>query len=123
MRHSEFLTVPVLLRSEPGSGAGRGPAPRPRLLLADWPYGRPRPRAFRLTNLPPRKLAETVPLAQLRRFAEEALGRMHEEFGLGDFEGRSFRGWHHHVTLASAALGYDMVRQQADERSLSEAHA
>ncbi|MFJ5303355.1 IS701 family transposase [Streptomyces sp. NPDC088350] len=123
MRHSEFLTVPVLLRSEPGSGTGGDRTPRPRLLLADWPYGRPRPRAFRLTNLPARKLAETVPLAQLRRFAEEALGRMHEEFGLGDFEGRSFRGWHHHVTLASVALGYDMVRQQADERSLGEAHA
>ena len=41
------------------------------------------------------------------------------EFGLGDFEGRSFRGWHHHVTLASVALGFDMVRQQADEKSLS----
>jgi SRSO17 transposase len=48
---------------------------------------------------------------------------MHEEFGLGDFEGRSFRGWHHHVTLASAAFGYDMVRQQADERALTRARA
>jgi SRSO17 transposase len=25
------------------------------------------------------------------------------EFGLQDFEGRSFTGWHHHVTLVSAA--------------------
>lgn len=115
MRHSEFVTGPVLLRTDPAAGA----VPRPRLLLADWPYGRPRPRAYWLTNLPARRLAEIVPLAQLRRFAEEALGRMHEEFGLGDFEGRSFRGWHHHVTLASAAFGYDMVRQQADERALS----
>ncbi|MGW2564790.1 IS701 family transposase [Streptomyces sp. NPDC001537] len=121
MRHSEFVTLPVLLRADPATGAG--PASRPRLLLADWPYGRPRPRAYWLTNLPTRRLAETVPLVQLRRFAEEALGRMHEEFGLGDFEGRSFRGWHHHVTLASAALGYDMVRQQADERALSHTRA
>ncbi|WP_405887399.1 IS701 family transposase [Streptomyces sp. NBC_01136] len=120
MRQSEFLTVPVLLRSDQDRRLGSGPAPRPRLLLADWPYGRPQPRAYWLTNLPARRLAETVPLAQLRRFAEEALGRMHEEFGLGDFEGRSFRGWHHHVTLSSAALGFDMVRQQADERMLSE---
>ncbi|MFJ9630851.1 IS701 family transposase [Streptomyces sp. NPDC101175] len=113
MRHSEFVTGPVLLRTDPAT------APRPRLLLADWPYGGSRPRAYWLTNLPARRLAEIVPLARLRRFAQGALGRMHEEFGLGDFEGRSFRGWHHHVTLASAALGYDMVRQQADERALS----
>jgi SRSO17 transposase len=93
------------------------------MLLADWPYGRPQPRAYWLTNLPVRRLAELVLLARLRRFAGEALGRMHEEFGLGDFEGRSFRGWHHHVTLASAALGFDMVRQQAAERALSTPHA
>ncbi|MEU0599392.1 IS701 family transposase [Streptomyces sp. NPDC006393] len=123
MRHSEFVTAPVLLRCEPAPGRGAGAAPRPRLLLADWPYGRPRPRGYWLTNLPARRLAEIVPLAQLGRFSEEALGRMHEEFGLGDFEGRSFRGWHHHVTLASAALGFDMVRQQADERALSETGA
>lgn len=119
MRHSEFVTGPVLLRTDPAAAT----APRPRLLLADWPYGRPRPRAYWLTNLPARRLAEIVPLAQLRRFADQALGRMHEEFGLGDFEGRSFRGWHHHVTLASAAFGYDMVRQQADERALTRTRA
>ncbi|MGW7547999.1 IS701 family transposase [Streptomyces sp. NPDC054770] len=123
MWHSEFLTVPVLLRAERSPEGCPATAPRPRMLLADWPYGRPQPRAYWLTNLPVRRLAELVLLARLRRFAGEALGRMHEEFGLGDFEGRSFRGWHHHVTLASAALGFDMVRQQAAERALSTPHA
>ncbi|MYR55436.1 IS701 family transposase, partial [Streptomyces sp. SID625] len=79
----------------------------------DWPFGRPEPRAYWLTNLPARRLAEALPLAQLRSLAGTGLRRLHEDFGLGDFEGRSFRGWHHHVTLASAALGYASLRAAA----------
>jgi hypothetical protein len=39
--------------------------------------------------------------------------RHHTDFerasGLHHFEGRSFRGWHHHVTLASAAHAYRLL--------------
>lgn len=34
------------------------------------------------------------------------LGSLADEFGLLDFEGRSFPGWHHHMTLMSAAYAY-----------------
>nr|WP_202539279.1 IS701 family transposase [Streptomyces sp. SID8379] len=114
---SQFLSTPALLCAAP-TGGRAVPAHRqsPRHLVTDWPFGRPEPRAYWLTNLPARRLAEALPLAQLRSLADTGLRRLHEDFGLGDFEGRSFRGWHHHVTLASAALGYATLRQAAVRR-------
>ncbi|MCX3058688.1 transposase [Streptomyces sp. GXMU-J5] len=108
---SQFLSTPALLCPD-GSGGPVAAAhrPTPRHLVVDWPFGRPEPRAYWLTNLPARRLAEAFPLSRLRSLADEAMRRLHDDFGLGDFEGRSFRGWHHHVTLASAALGFDALR-------------
>jgi len=37
--------------------------------------------------------------------------RLSEECGLQHFEGRSYRGWHHHVTLVSAAHTYQLLRE------------
>lgn len=119
---SQFLSTPALLCAPPAAGrATAAHRPTPRYLVADWPFGRPEPRAYWLTNLPARRLAEALPLAHLRSLAGAGLRRLHEDFGLGDFEGRSFRGWHHHVTLASAALGYAALRAAAPrpERVLS----
>ncbi|CAM5646005.1 IS701 family transposase [Streptomyces pharetrae] len=115
MRQSQVLSMPALLQSEaqPSGAAGRPaesrPAQRPRHLVTDWPYGRPAPRAYWLTNLPARNLPDVLPLAQLRTLSGQSLSRMQRDFGLADFEGRSFRGWHHHVTLASVALGFDAL--------------
>jgi SRSO17 transposase len=39
---------------------------------------------------------------------------MNEHSGLRHFEGRSYRGWHHHVTLVSAAHGYLLLGRLAD---------
>nr|BFD81243.1 hypothetical protein StreXyl84_06440 [Streptomyces sp. Xyl84] len=117
-RHrSQYLSTPALLCARPVAGrAATAHRPTPRHLVADWPFGRPEPRAYWLTNLPARRLAEALPLAQLRSLAGAGLQRLHEDFGLGDFEGRSFRGWHHHVTLASAALGFAALRAAAAPR-------
>ncbi|MFJ4789538.1 IS701 family transposase [Streptomyces sp. NPDC088794] len=117
MRQSQVLSMPALLLAEArlGTAAGRPlperPPQRPRHLVADWPYGRPAPRTYWLTNLPARRIADVLPLAQLRALCGNSLARLQQDFGLGDFEGRSFRGWHHHVTLASVALGYDTLRR------------
>ncbi|MEV7418443.1 transposase [Streptomyces sp. NPDC089919] len=110
-RQSQFLTLPVVL-----GGAAEPVRLRaaPRHLVVDWPYGRPAPRSYRLTNLPPRRLAETVALAHLREPARAALTRLQDHHGLNDFEGRSFRGWHHHATLASAALGFTSLHGERD---------
>ncbi|MFE6285198.1 IS701 family transposase [Streptomyces sp. NPDC057877] len=116
MRQSQVLSMPALLLTEAPHGGGAGarsaetqPAQRPRHLVTDWPYGRPAPRAYWLTNLPGRRLPDIMPLAQLRALSGQSLARLQRDFGLADFEGRSFRGWHHHVTLASVALGYDAL--------------
>ncbi|MEU3252076.1 transposase [Streptomyces sp. NPDC006997] len=116
MRQSQVLSMPALLLTEAPHGGGAGarsaeaqPAQRPRHLVTDWPYGRPAPRSYWLTNLSARRLPEIMPLAQLRALSGQSLARLQRDFGLADFEGRSFRGWHHHVTLASVALGYDAL--------------
>lgn len=115
MRQSQVLAMPALLQTEAVGGPGgramsTQPPQRPRHLVTDWPYGRPAPRAYWLTNLPARRLTDVLPLAQLRALSGASLARLQQDFGLADFEGRSFRGWHHHVTLASVALGFDALR-------------
>lgn len=45
-------------------------------------------------------------LARRTAVTEAAVRDIHNELGLLDFEGRSFPGWHHHMTLASAAYLY-----------------
>jgi SRSO17 transposase len=77
-----------------------------RRLLAEWSGpGRP-PSAVWLTNLTAARLPELVELVRLGSQGRQDLAALRGEFGLQDFEGRSFAGWHHHVTLVSAAHVY-----------------
>jgi SRSO17 transposase len=74
-----------------------------------------------LTNLNAARLPDLIELIRLRRRAGDQLHRFGEECGLQHFEGRSYRGWHHHVTLASVAhahrlLGELAERERADLR-------
>ncbi len=76
-------------------GAGR--------LMAEWDAAGGRPGRIWLTNITDRHPAELLELARSPRGARNAIERMGEDFGLLDFEGRSFPGWHRHMTLVSAA--------------------
>jgi SRSO17 transposase len=80
-----------------------------RRAIADWSPSRRRPKAVWLSNLGASRLPDLVCLITLRRRAHEELARLSEYSGLRHFEGRSFRGWHHHVTLVSAAHGYKLL--------------
>lgn len=51
-------------------------------------------------------LPDLVGLARSGPRADRCLAQLHEDLGLHDFEGRSYAGWHHHVTLVSAAHAY-----------------
>ena len=83
-----------------------------RKLIAEWATrGRPLKSVW-LTNLPHTDLYDLTGLINLRHSAADGLARMSQETGLRHFEGRSFRGWHHHVTLSSIAWGY-RLRQNA----------
>ncbi|MFN9300576.1 MAG: transposase [Acidobacteriota bacterium] len=52
------------------------------------------------------KLPELVSLAKQRWIIERAYEELKQELGLGHFEGRGGRGFHHHATLCIAAYGF-----------------
>jgi hypothetical protein len=110
-RHSQFVTVPVpgLGAVPAGRTAIRANGARPRLVIAEWPVGRLHARRYWITNLAGRPTAQIVTLAKQRSRSSAVIGSLHAELGLGDFEGRSFRGWHHHVTLVAAAAHFRRV--------------
>ncbi|OKK14311.1 transcriptional regulator [Streptomyces sp. CB00455] len=59
-----------------------------------------------LTNLTHARTEEVLGLTRLMDRSAEAVRELEDDFGLLDFEGRSFPGWHHHMTLVSAAHAY-----------------
>lgn len=76
-------------------------------LIAQWPPGKAEPTKYWLSNLPQdTPLRELVSLAKLRWRIEQDHRELKDALGLDHFEGRSWRGWHHHVTLVSVAHGF-----------------
>ncbi len=78
-----------------------------RWLLAEWPPGEAEPVKYWLASLPAEvPLARLVGLAKLRWRVEHDYRELKDALGLDHFEGRSFKGWHHHVTLVSVAHAF-----------------
>jgi SRSO17 transposase len=76
-------------------------------LLCEWPDGEAEPSKYWLSNLPAATpLERLVSLAMLRWRIEHDYRELKDALGLDHFEGRSYRGWHHHVTLVSLAHGF-----------------
>ncbi|MCX5016074.1 transposase [Streptomyces sp. NBC_00555] len=69
-----------------------------------------------LTNMSRHRMDDLLFLARESARSAAALGTLADEFGLLDFEGRSFPGWHHHMTLMSAAFAYKAVPVALRER-------
>jgi SRSO17 transposase len=87
--------------------AARGGQLPVRWLLAEWPQGEPEPVKYWLASLPAdTPLQQLVHLAKLRWRVEHDYRELKDALGLDHFEGRSFKGWHHHVTLVSVAHGF-----------------
>ncbi|MBB4685542.1 SRSO17 transposase [Amycolatopsis jiangsuensis] len=73
-------------------------------LLAEWPPGAPEPTDYWLSTLPAdTKLRDLVRLAKIRWRIEHDYRELKDGLGLDHFEGRSWLGWHRHVTLAAVA--------------------
>jgi SRSO17 transposase len=76
-------------------------------LLIEWPKAEKEPTKYWLSNLPvsisARKLVAT---AKLRWRIERDYEELKQELGLGHFEGRNWRGFHHHASLCIAAYGF-----------------
>jgi SRSO17 transposase len=73
-------------------------------LLAEWPPGEPEPTDYWLSTLPTDiRLRDLVRLAKIRWRIEHDYRELKDGLGLDHFEGRSWIGWHRHVTLAALA--------------------
>lgn len=77
--------------------------PTPLLLVGAWTEAALLPSEFWITNIGDRPLAQLFLLAKLTDRVSLDFAETCEPVGIRDFEGRSFRGWHHHATLASVA--------------------
>jgi hypothetical protein len=76
-------------------------------LLIEWPKGAEEPTKYWLSTLPQDITFERlVDLAKLRWRIERDYQELKQEFGLGHYEGRGWRGFHHHATLCIAAYGF-----------------
>lgn len=76
-------------------------------LVCEWPHGSDEPVKYWLSNLPEdTPLERLVHLAKLRWRVEHDYRELKDALGLDHFEGRSYQGWHHHVTLVSLAHGF-----------------
>ncbi len=78
-----------------------------------------RPSRIWLTNMAHRRLGQLLGLARLHQLPTATLRTLATDFGLHDFEGRSFPGWHHHMTLTSAAHAYRALTEVPDEQTLT----
>jgi len=76
-------------------------------LLIEWPQGEKEPTKYWLASLPDAiGFARLVDLAKLRWRIERDYQELKQELGLGHYEGRGWRGFHHHATLCIAAYGF-----------------
>jgi SRSO17 transposase len=76
-------------------------------LLIEWPEGAKEPTKFWLSTLPEdMHLGRMVDITMMRWRIERDYHDLKQEVGLGHFEGRSWRGFHHHATMCIAAYGF-----------------
>ena len=81
-------------------------------LLIEWPKEEKEPTKYWLSNLPESiPLRRLVLLAKQRWIIERDYQELKQELGLGHFEGRGWRGFHHHASLCIAAYGF-LVRER-----------
>jgi SRSO17 transposase len=76
-------------------------------LLIEWPEGESAPTKYWLSTLPLRtSLKKFVSFAKLRWRIEGDYEELKQEIGLGHYEGRRWRGFHHHATMCIAAYAF-----------------
>jgi SRSO17 transposase len=98
---------------EAGGGRSRWDGVLPaRTLLVEWPHGQDSPTGYWISNLPAgTPVADLVRWAKMRWRIEHDYRELEHGPGLDHFEGRTWRGWHHHVTLVTAAQAFLTLRR------------
>jgi SRSO17 transposase len=85
----------------------------PEWLLIEWPESEKEPTKYWLSTLPEDvSFQRLVDFAKLRWRIERDYQELKQEVGLGHYEGRGWRGFHHHATLCIAAYGF-LIAEQA----------
>ena len=76
-------------------------------LIAEWPTGEPKPVKYWLSNMHSGTPLKTlVRLGKIRWRVEHDYRELKTGLGIDHFEGRSFTGWHRHVTLVVLAQAF-----------------
>jgi SRSO17 transposase len=121
--HSRFCFVRVKTTHDDGIALADR---EPLWLVAEWPEGETKPTKFILTTLPRRMSHKQIVRILKERWRTE---RMYEdlkgELGLDHFEGRSFPGWHHHVSVVLCCYAFvvaERVRAFPPQRARRSRH-
>jgi SRSO17 transposase len=76
-------------------------------LLIEWPKKESEPTKYWLSTLPAKtSMRSLVKMAKHRWIIERDYEELKQELGLGHYEGRGWRGFHHHAVLCIAAYGF-----------------
>ncbi len=102
--HSRFCFRRVKVAQDDGAGADDR---EPLWLMIEWPEGEERPTKFVLTSLPRRmSKKQIVRIVKERWRTERAYEDLKGELGLAHFEGRSFPGWNHHISVVLCCYAF-----------------
>jgi SRSO17 transposase len=83
-------------------------------LIIEWPKGEKEPTKFWLSTLSEdMDFAGMIDIVMMRWRIERDYQELKQEVGLGHFEGRSWRGFHHHATMCIAAYGFLIAERGA----------
>ncbi|MER7898970.1 transposase [Streptomyces sp. NPDC096046] len=96
----------------PGAGRAGERIDHTYQLFAVRPEAGRRPVQLWLTSLTHTRMETVLALTQTLAQVDESVRGMADGFGLLDFEGRSYPGWHHHMTLVSAAYAYNRLERR-----------
>jgi len=95
-----------------GGNVGKARLLPEQWLLIEWPMGQAEPEKYYLSTLPEdAPLNDLVGAAHMRRRIERDYQDLKQDLGLGHYEGRGWRGFHHHATLSIAAYGFLMAQR------------
>jgi SRSO17 transposase len=91
-------------------------------LVVEWPKDEKAPTKFWLTTLAEDiSFERMIDIVMMRWRIERDYQELKQEVGLGHFEGRSWRGFHHHATMCIAAYGFLVAERGAFPPSASRA--
>ncbi|AKQ65125.1 Mobile element protein [Myxococcus hansupus] len=108
-KRSRFAALRI--RIAHGYSVGLAPGDE-QWLLCEWPKNEKQPTKFHLSTLPASiSLKQLVRLTKLRWRVERDYQELKAEVGLDHFEGRTWRGFHHHATLCAVAHGFLALRR------------